>query len=89
MVSVPVEPRECCRRRTVGPGLPLDPALKGEACARNSRQYALGLSAGSANHDAPEMETFGVYAGSPPGGREERTVGGYFPPDAAVDYWEE
>ena len=33
-----VEPRPCHRRWTVGPGLPLDPALKGEACARNSRQ---------------------------------------------------
>lgn len=35
----------------------------------------------------PEMGTFGVYAGSPPGGREERSFEGYFPLDAAVDYW--
>jgi uncharacterized cupin superfamily protein len=36
----------------------------------------------------PEMEKFGVYVGSPPGGREERTFEGYFPLDADVDYWE-
>lgn len=36
----------------------------------------------------PEMEKFGVYAGSPPGGREERTFEGYFPLDADVEYWE-
>ena len=36
----------------------------------------------------PEMEKFGVYVGSPPGGREERTFEGYFPLDADVDYWD-
>jgi len=36
----------------------------------------------------PEMEKFGVYVGSPPGGREERTFDGYYPIDADVDYWE-
>lgn len=36
----------------------------------------------------PEMEKFGVYVGSPPGGREERTFEGYFPLDADVEYWE-
>lgn len=36
----------------------------------------------------PEMEKFGVYAGSPPGGREERSFHGYYPIDAEVDYWE-
>lgn len=36
----------------------------------------------------PEMEKFGVYVGSPPGGREERTFEGYFPLDAGVEYWE-
>ncbi len=36
----------------------------------------------------PEMEKFGVYVGSPPGGREERTFEGYYPLDADVDYWE-
>jgi len=36
----------------------------------------------------PEMGKFGVYAGSPPGGREERTLEGYFPLDADVGYWE-
>jgi hypothetical protein len=30
---------------------------------------------------------FGVYVGSPPGGRDERTLEGYFPLDADVDYW--
>ncbi|MFC7131887.1 MULTISPECIES: cupin domain-containing protein [Salinibaculum] len=37
----------------------------------------------------PEMEKFGVYVGSPPGGREERTFQGYFPLDADVEYWDE
>jgi len=37
----------------------------------------------------PEMEKFGVYVGSPPGGREERTFEGYYPIDADVDYWDE
>ena len=37
----------------------------------------------------PEMEKFGVYVGSPPGGREERTFQGYYPIDADVDYWDE
>jgi uncharacterized cupin superfamily protein len=36
----------------------------------------------------PEMEKFGVYVGSPPGGREERPLEGYYPLDADVDYWE-
>jgi uncharacterized cupin superfamily protein len=36
----------------------------------------------------PEMEKFGVYVGSPPGGREERPFEGYYPLDADVDYWE-
>lgn len=35
----------------------------------------------------PERGTFGVYAGSAPGGREERSLHGYYPLDAAVDYW--
>jgi uncharacterized cupin superfamily protein len=37
----------------------------------------------------PEMEKFGVYAGSPPGGRDERTFEGYFPIDADVEYWDD
>ena len=36
----------------------------------------------------PEMEKFGVYVGSPPGGRDERNFEGYFPLDADVEYWE-
>ncbi len=36
----------------------------------------------------PEMEKFGVFVGSPPGGRTERTFEGYFPLDASVEYWE-
>jgi hypothetical protein len=30
----------------------------------------------------------GVYAGSPPGGRDERTLEGYYHIDDDVDYWE-
>ncbi len=37
----------------------------------------------------PEMEKFGVYVGSPPGGREGRTFEGYYPTDAEVEYWPE
>jgi uncharacterized cupin superfamily protein len=36
----------------------------------------------------PEMEKFGVYVGAPPGGRGERSLHGYYPIDAAVDYWD-
>ncbi|WP_424019500.1 cupin domain-containing protein [Halorientalis pallida] len=35
----------------------------------------------------PEMEKFGVYVGSPPGGRDERTFEGYYPTDDEVAYW--
>ena len=37
----------------------------------------------------PEMETFGVYVGAPPGGREERSLEGYYETDADVPYWED
>ncbi|WP_339104464.1 cupin domain-containing protein [Haloterrigena salinisoli] len=36
----------------------------------------------------PETNRFGVYAGSPPGGREERTLEGYYRIDDEVPYWE-
>ncbi|SEN92336.1 Uncharacterized conserved protein, cupin superfamily [Halorientalis persicus] len=35
----------------------------------------------------PEMEKFGVYVGSPPGGRDERPFKGYYPMDDEVEYW--
>ena len=37
----------------------------------------------------PEMEKFGVYVGSPPGGREERSLEGFYRPKDDVEYWEE
>ncbi len=37
----------------------------------------------------PDSGKIGVYGGSPPGGREERTVSGYYRQDDDVDYWEE
>ena len=37
----------------------------------------------------PEMGKVGVYTGSPPGGRSERPVEGYWNLDDDVDYWEE
>jgi len=37
----------------------------------------------------PDSGKFGVYAGSPPGGREERTVSGYYRREDDVDYWGE
>ncbi|SFR48683.1 cupin domain-containing protein [Halorubrum sodomense] len=36
----------------------------------------------------PDSETFGVYVGSPPGGREERSLSGYYRIGDEVDYWE-
>ena len=36
----------------------------------------------------PDSETFGVYVGSPPGGREERSLEGYYEIGGDVDYWE-
>ena len=35
----------------------------------------------------PDSEKFGVYVGSPPGGREQRSLEGYYQQDDAVDYW--
>ena len=35
----------------------------------------------------PDSEKFGVYVGSPPGGREARSLEGYYKQDDAVDYW--
>ena len=37
----------------------------------------------------PEMEKLGVFVGSPPGGREERSLHGYYPIDADVGYWDD
>ena len=34
----------------------------------------------------PDSEKFGVYVGSPPGGREERELEGYYEQDTNVDY---
>ena len=36
----------------------------------------------------PDSGKIGVYGGSPPGGREERTVSGYYRRDDDVGYWE-
>ncbi|QCC57728.1 cupin domain-containing protein [Natrinema thermotolerans] len=36
----------------------------------------------------PEMEKFGIYVGSPPGGRDERSLEGYYALDDEVEYWE-
>ena len=35
----------------------------------------------------PDSEKFGVYVGSPPGGRAERSLEGYYRQDDSVDYW--
>ncbi|WP_254523253.1 cupin domain-containing protein [Natrinema caseinilyticum] len=37
----------------------------------------------------PEMDKFGVFVGSPPGGRDERTVHGYYNIDDETAYWDE
>jgi uncharacterized cupin superfamily protein len=36
----------------------------------------------------PDSGKIGVFAGSPPGGREERSVHGYYNRDDDVDYWD-
>jgi uncharacterized cupin superfamily protein len=36
----------------------------------------------------PDSGKVGVFAGSPPGGREERSVHGYFRSEDAVEYWD-
>ncbi|RAW43977.1 cupin [Halorubrum sp. 48-1-W] len=36
----------------------------------------------------PDSGTFGVYVGSPPGGRGERSLEGYYAVDDTVDYWD-
>jgi len=36
----------------------------------------------------PDSGKVGVFSGSPPGGREERTVHGYYERDSDVDYWQ-
>lgn len=36
----------------------------------------------------PDSEKLGVFVGSPPGGRGERPIHGYYRTDDAVDYWE-
>ncbi|WP_226481764.1 cupin domain-containing protein [Natrinema amylolyticum] len=35
----------------------------------------------------PEMNKFGVFVGSPPGGRDERSLEGYYRIDDETDYW--
>ncbi len=35
----------------------------------------------------PDSEKIGVYVGSPPGGKGERDVSGYYRRDDDVDYW--
>jgi uncharacterized cupin superfamily protein len=36
----------------------------------------------------PDSGTFGLFVGAPPGGDRERTLEGFYPLDAEVDYWE-
>jgi uncharacterized cupin superfamily protein len=36
----------------------------------------------------PEMGKLGVFVGAPPGGRGERSLHGYYPIDADVEYWD-
>jgi uncharacterized cupin superfamily protein len=36
----------------------------------------------------PDSGNFGVYVGSPPGGRDSRSLHGYYAIDDGVDYWE-
>lgn len=36
----------------------------------------------------PDADAIGIFAGSPPGGREERTVEGFFERDDVREFWE-
>ena len=36
----------------------------------------------------PESDRFGVFVGSPPGGRKERSLEGFYDRESSVDYWE-
>lgn len=36
----------------------------------------------------PDSEKLGVFVGSPPGGRGDRSLGGFYDVDDDVDYWE-
>ena len=36
----------------------------------------------------PESDRFGVFVGSPPGGREKRSLEGFYDRESSVDYWE-
>ncbi|QFU83284.1 cupin domain-containing protein [Natronorubrum aibiense] len=36
----------------------------------------------------PDSEKLGVFVGAPPGTRSDRSLHGYYPIDADVDYWE-
>ena len=36
----------------------------------------------------PDSKKFGVYVGSPPGGREQRPLAGYYRIGDSVDYWD-
>lgn len=36
----------------------------------------------------PDSEKFGVFVGGPPGSNAERSLHGYYPLDADVDYWD-
>ncbi|QHS18024.1 cupin domain-containing protein [Halopenitus persicus] len=37
----------------------------------------------------PDRDRIGVFVGSPPGGRDGRSLHGYYPIDDDVDYWED
>jgi len=37
----------------------------------------------------PEMNKFGVFVGSPPGGRDDRSLEGYYRIDDETEYWDE
>lgn len=36
----------------------------------------------------PDSDKLGIFVGSPPGGRDERSLHGYYPIDGDVDYWD-
>lgn len=37
----------------------------------------------------PDMDKLGVFVGAPPGGRDDRSLHGYYNIDAAIDYWDD
>lgn len=77
---------------TPGDYVPLPPGDPGHRVVNDSENVLRYLAVSTMRDPDvvvyPEMDTVGVYAGSPPGGRSDRDVHGYWRRADAVDYWD-